>query len=199
MCDKIKRNLMMEYNAEEVYQRRKRLWLTYGRALFTIGILGFLTVGLYAVSQNFWTSSPSNDTQISQMTENDIKYDNSNKNVNKERTKRSQNSEHENEIIPKDYSEILPIHGSSERSHSRRQQSSNNVLHRHSDDGGIYIFKGYKCVPISKPSKQLENLRARHRVGMCVCVYFTCSSLLFVLSIKYIVVRDKDSLFCEYI
>lgn len=171
MCDKIKRILMMEYNAEEVHQRRKRLWLTYGRALFTIGILGFLTIALYAASQNFWQHSHDDDAQISQM----VTSVDENSEIN--RIKRSNS---ENEIIPKDDSENLVV---DERSVSRRQQASNDVLHRHSDDGGIYIFKGYKCIPISKPSKQLENLRARHRVGMCVhasfCLFFIFIPLLF--------------------
>lgn len=202
---KIKRNLMMEYNTEEVYQRRKRQWLTYGRALLTIGVLGLLTVTLYYVSQN--VSNSNEQTEISHMVnseieieQNQIKFDqdesintndiaiidehnnvdDDNKNkkiINK--VKRSSdllnlnNSEQqqnkvvvdENEI-PKDYSENLLVHESSER-HYRQQQSSNDIVHRHSNDGGIYIFKGYKCIPISKPSKQLENLRARHRVGMC--------------------------------
>jgi hypothetical protein len=66
----------------------------------------------------------------------------------------------------------------------RRQQSNdNNVVHRHSDNKA-YVFSanGYKCVPISqpqqqqrmrlnrKPTKQLGYVRARQRVGMCVCI-----------------------------
>jgi hypothetical protein len=201
---KIKRNLMMEYNAEEVYQRRKRQWLTYGRALLTIGILGLLTVTLYYVSQNisYSLSNAKEETELSQIVEieqNQIKFDpdasintndipiidhniNVDDNKNKKiinKVKRSSdllslvnNSEQQKKVavdeneIPKDYSENLLVHESSER-HYRQQQSNNDIVHRHSNDGGIYIFKGYKCIPISKPSKQLENLRARHRVGMC--------------------------------
>ncbi|CRK93557.1 CLUMA_CG007090, isoform A, partial [Clunio marinus] len=54
MYEKNKRKLMMEQqqNLEnEIYQRRKRCWLSYGRACLTIGILGLLTVCLYAVTQ----------------------------------------------------------------------------------------------------------------------------------------------------
>lgn len=197
---KIKRNLMMEYNTEEVYQRRKRQWLTYGRALLTIGILGLLTVTLYYVSQNVShsLSKSKDETELSHMVNgvenveeidqndasintndiaiikhenNKISDDNKNKKVkrssdlNKSEQQKKQVVVDENEI-PKDYSENLLVHESSER-HLRQQQSSNDIVHRHSNDGGIYIFKGYKCIPISKPSKQLENLRARHRVGMC--------------------------------
>lgn len=202
---KIKRNLMMEYNTEEVYQRRKRQWLTYGRALLTIGILGLLTVTLYYVSQNVSQSlsNSKEETELSHMVNgvekieeidqddasinmndiaiiheinNNINSDDENKNkkvkrssdllnINNSEQQKKQVVEDENEI-PKDYSENLLVHESSER-HYRQQQSSNDIVHRHSNDGGIYIFKGYKCIPISKPSKQLENLRARHRVGMC--------------------------------
>ena len=202
---KIKRNLMMEYNTEEVYQRRKRQWLTYGRALLTIGILGLLTVTLYYVSQNvshslsnsneetekshmvnseieieqikFDQDASINTNDIAIIHENNIDNNNINDNKNK-KVKRSSdllnlnNSEQQKKVvvdeneIPKDYSDNFLVHESSER-HYRQQQSNNDIVHRHSNDGGIYIFKGYKCIPISKPSKQLENLRARHRVGMC--------------------------------
>lgn len=49
--------------------------------------------------------------------------------------------------------------------------------HRH-PDGQVYYYKGYKCVPLSKPSKQLEQLRAHQRSGMLCCT----SSMRFLSS-----------------
>ena len=53
MYEKNKWKLMMDRNAEDVmYQRRKKYWLSYGRALLTIAILGLLTLSLYVWAQS---------------------------------------------------------------------------------------------------------------------------------------------------
>lgn len=215
MCDKIKRNLMMEYNAEEVYQRRKRQWLTYGRALLTIAILGLLTVALYLMSQNFNSKSASEPDQMSQVVDNVVNFENveqiNNKfnnnhdesindvaivhskfTKNNQRTKRSNdavqlNSEQfEDELlqneIPKDNSENLKTF---DKSHHRRQQPSNGVIHRHIDANGVYIFNGYKCFPIStsKPIKKLDFYRDRNRKGMCVSMILCVLMFISLLSV----------------
>jgi hypothetical protein len=191
MCDKSKRNLMMELDAEEVYQRRKRRWLTYGRALLTIGVLGLITVALYSMTQVRGSESALDDSGSS-ISRNDIAINNElvNNDDDQRIVKRDLSGAGEHD----DYGDVKSASGSDENSaneipdaatnldsqhrklQQRRQQSNNDVLHRHTSDGGVYIFKGYKCIPISKPSKQLENLRARHRVGM-LC--FVCCLLYF--------------------
>lgn len=42
----------MEPNGDEMFHRRKNCWLSYGRAVLTIAVLGLLTVSLYAVTQS---------------------------------------------------------------------------------------------------------------------------------------------------
>ena len=44
----------------------------------------------------------------------------------------------------------------------RRQGTNQSFQHRHSD-GITYYFKGYKCVPVRKPSRKFEALRGYTR------------------------------------
>jgi hypothetical protein len=189
--DKHKRKLMMEYNAEEVYQRRKKRWLIYGRALLTIGILGLITIALYAITHSRSSLRESESIKvlvIDDRVDSDQIVEERN---NGRKAKRAIDLRSGNEIkVPKNIqnSENVQSHNNNNDNNNkndvnsgelvsldtehaklfRREQTNSDVAHRHSEDGTYYIFKGYKCIPIRKPSKQLENKRARQRVGMCV-------------------------------
>lgn len=211
MYEKHKRKLMMEQNTEdEIYQRRKKCWLSYGRALLTIGILGLLTILLF-----FATSGLSNkndaethsrvivtdNNQIELESTSIVESDkttindqlNSNKLVKRSVELESEEKRNRNLIDkPKNVAQSLndvnsddkdPKLESQQLKPFRRQQgSSSNHPHRH-PDGDVYYFKGYKCVPIRKPSKQLELLRARQRLSGMLCCYsslISCYHLLIV-------------------
>lgn len=161
MCaDKIKlkrRNLMMERsnNAEDVvYQRRKAQFLTYGRALLTISLLGILTLVLYALTH-----------ATSEVSANVIQTSESNKVISKRHA-------NDDEIVPKTDSNQVSSYDNDNQHIKlfRRQQMNNDVVHRHTDDGGIYVFKGYKCVPIRKTSK-LELLRQKAGMWQLLVLY----------------------------
>jgi hypothetical protein len=54
MHERTKHKLMMEQQLEvdEMFSRRKKCWLSYGRAILTIAILGLLTVSLYTLTKS---------------------------------------------------------------------------------------------------------------------------------------------------
>lgn len=209
---------MMEYNTEdEIYQRRKKRWLTYGRALLTIGILGLLTVVLYKLTYLYSSNESSNITKHASISVSEkvlIKNDKSFfmpkdefkdkiKDVNQIVVKRSVDNEENKSILINKNIDITRIHQeinnesdnenpkelvNSENSLNnnkesetsqhlklfRRQQENNDNIHRHMD-GGVYIFKSYKCVPIRKNP---ENLRVHGKKGTLnsyihVCGCFT--------------------------
>lgn len=157
MYEKHKRKLIMEPNnaEDEMYQRRKRCWLSYGRAMLTIGILGLLTVALIAATQ----SHSGDDSRVIEDKVNDrsIEGDDS---VVRKIVKRNV------EPVPKSVESVQSLNDVNSEDSSvmdeqhmkllkRQQQGSNQnyIQHRHSD-GDVYFFKGYKCVPIRKGTSQ---------------------------------------------
>lgn len=179
---------IMEYrsNTEEIFQRRKQRWLKYGRAFFTIGILGLITIALYSITHGSTNGSSSNSSISNE--ESSARFmviEEKTKSISaivknehqglseKILAKREAKESFSDEKIPKSSNENLnsnselELDGQHLKIFRRQQLSDNNIPHRHTDNG-VYIFKGYKCVPIRKPTKQLEYLRARHRKGMCV-------------------------------
>jgi hypothetical protein len=172
---------MMEHR-EEIFERRRRRWLQYGRALLTVGVLGLLTVALYAMTHSN-SKAEESARIIEQSDELAISY---NSEEFSEKIKIAKRAVRDDKM-PKSSSEIKPSSLNDVESDNeldadgqhlkifRRQQSNGNNVHRHSDNG-FYVHKGYKCVPIRKPTKQLENIRARHRVGMCclcLCAFYS--------------------------
>lgn len=160
---------IMEFSGSEIFQQRRQRWLQYGRALLTIGILGLLTIALYTLTHSNSTSQQQDSSsRIIQSDEIAIEVF-SEKSVVKRAV-----SDEVNDKIPKNNfqqmsSNELDMDSQHLKMFRRQQNNNNNIVHQHSDNG-IYVFKGYKCVPIRKPTKQLEFLRARQRVrGMCVC------------------------------
>lgn len=174
---------IMEYQGsrEQIFQRRKQRWLQYGRALLTIGVLGLLTIALYSMthtnSNRKVNDDKLNNARIIVEENNDIAISNNSEEFSEKVIAKRAASD---DKIPKRQLQSLnDVESDNELDLDgqhlkifRRQQSSSNNAHHHSDDG-VYIFKGYKCVPIRKPTKQLENLRARHRVGMCFYALFS--------------------------
>lgn len=175
---------MMEYSgsAEELFQRRRQRWMQYGRALFTIGALGLLTVVLYSMTHTAISAEASSRIVNDEVARDDIAISNNEKFSEKIIIKRAAvavDSTVDDDKIPKN--NLNDVESDNELAMDsqhlkifRRQQLSSNNVHRHSQqsDNGVYVFKGYKCVPIRKPTKQLEYLRARQRAGMCVCLCF---------------------------
>lgn len=174
----------MEYSgsAEELFQRRRQRWMQYGRALFTIGALGLLTVVLYSMTHTAISAEASSRIVNDEVARDDIAISNNEKFSEKIIIKRAAvavDSTVDDDKIPKN--NLNDVESDNELAMDsqhlkifRRQQLSSNNVHRHSQqsDNGVYVFKGYKCVPIRKPTKQLEYLRARQRAGMCVCFCF---------------------------
>lgn len=172
---------MMEYSgsAEEIFQQRRQRWMKYGRALLTLGALGLLTVALYSMTHTAISAEASSRIVNDEEARDDIAISNNEKFSEKIIIKRAVDSTVDDDKIPKN--NLNDVESDNELDMDsqhlkifRRQQSSSNNVHRHSQqsDNGVYIFKGYKCVPIRKPTKQLEYLRARQRAGMCVCLRF---------------------------
>lgn len=176
-------------NAEdEMYQRRRKVWLSYGRALLTIAVLGLLTVALYAVTKpnsdkDEHTSrvivdrsdpSGSSGVDIVKSFKSDdaatiVQLDQ--RRVFKRSVDLRQKKIDRNLIeMPKSSDKIVQSlndvnNDNDQKTHNehlklyRRQGINLNPEHRHAD-GDIYFFQGYKCVPIRKPQKQLSQLRA---------------------------------------
>ena len=204
MYEKHKRKLMMEHNVEdEIYQRRKTRWLSYGRALLTIGVLGLLTVLIFTLTQS---GSPSNESEHQSRV---VVIDDYRESFGKEGivesgkigetpfndqstslkiVKRAVDLRSNDNSIntPKnlDSSEQILLSLNDVNSEVKKPTSDNQHLkqlrrqsvsganqpHRH-PDGDVYYFKGYKCVPIRKPSKQLELLRERQRSSGMLCCF----------------------------
>lgn len=174
---------------DEIYQGRKRCWLSYGRALLTIAILGLLTVSLYAWSQSHSSGESEHNSRVIVVDEttfesdevstkvmsrnlvkrsvdlrpNDSEKSNEKKN-SKEKPKSSKDKKDQSSQSLNDVnSDKSPKMDSQHLTLFRRQQSSGQeIQHRHSD-GDVYFLKGYKCVPIRNPSKYFELIRARQR------------------------------------
>lgn len=172
---------------EETYQRQRKCWLGYGRALLTIAILGLFTVALYAVTKSDSSKdehdsrviviagpgSPSGSSReeiVEKITNGDAASDQlDQRRVFRRSVDQRQNNIEGNSIeVPRDFDNSVQSFSdvnSDKRMDSqhlkmfRRQGSNQNPEHRHSD-GDIYFFQGYKCVPIRKPPKQLAHLRA---------------------------------------
>lgn len=172
MYEKHKRKLIMEpSNAEdEMYQRRKKCWLSYGRAMLTIGILGLLTVALVAATQSHSgedshveSGSGSSDVvkgfeDYDEVTMRKIVRRNVDpvpKNVESVQSLNDVNSE-DNSVMDEQHVKLL----------KRQQQGSdqNYIQHRHSD-GDVYYFKGYKCVPIRKTTNRYFDALISQRPG----------------------------------
>lgn len=169
--DKISKvDKIMEFRGsrEEIFQRRKQRWLQYGRALLTLSILGLITVALYAMTQTNSSKSEHSSASIIELQSELTMSKNSNEKKLAKRATRDDKMPKSSEIKRQSLNDVESDELDADDQHLkmfRRQQSGGNNIHRHSD--GFYIHKGYKCVPIRKPTKQLENIRARHRVGMC--------------------------------
>lgn len=177
---------------DEAHLRRKRRWLSYGRALLTIGILGLATVGLLAMTQ----STDSHDEHFSrtvvenrdqmphkkEIVENPIfdqlpnrqiikrSAENKAKKVNRGVPKKIVNNE-ANSLNEVNYidSDLRMDHKQSNPKRSE-QGSSPNLRHVHSN-GDVYYFKGYKCVPMRKPLQSPAEIKRPHdRSGMLCCL-----------------------------
>lgn len=186
MYEKHKRKLIMEQrNAEdEMYQRHKKCWLSYGWAMLTIGILGLLTVAIFAMTQSnsgdatehnsrvivdevFHRSGSHGDEVLRSINDDEAA-------INRKIVKRNV------DLVPKSddesaqnlndvNSENNPIMDEQHMKLLKRQQqgsNKNHIQHRHSD-GDVYYFKGYKCVPIRKPFHAPISLR--QHPGMLGC------------------------------
>lgn len=176
---------MMENSgsAEDIFQRRRQRWMQYGRALLTIGALGLLTIALYSMTHTAVSAEASSRIVNDEEARDDIAISNNEEKFSEKiiikRAVAAFDGTVDNDKIPKN--NLNDVESDNELDMDsqhlkifRRQQSSSNNVHRHSQqsDNGVYVFKGYKCVPIRKPTKQLEYLRARQRAGMCVCLCF---------------------------
>lgn len=186
---------MMEFqNVDELYQRRKRRWLSYGRALLTIGILGLITVFLLAVTQSSGRQkgeehlsqviSADEEQLIHQSETVESRKDGdspiSDQLANRKVVKRSVAVDRK---VPKklDSNEAQSLNDvnsdsdpKTDNQHSklfRRQHgTSSNPRHLHSN-GDVFYRIGYKCTPIRKPSKlkPLELKRPRDQSGRLCC------------------------------
>lgn len=188
MYEKHKRKLIMEQrNAEdEMYQRRKKCWLSYGRAMLTIGILGLFTVALFAMTQShsgnatehnsrvivdkiFGQSGSHEDVIVQSIKEDDD--DAESRKIVKRNVDLVPKSEVESAQSLNDVnSENNPIMDDQHMKLLKRQQQGSNrnvIQHRHSD-GDVYFFKGYKCVPIRKPSKPHYAPLSLRQSGTCM-------------------------------
>jgi hypothetical protein len=162
---------------DEMYQRRKRCWLSYGRAMLTIGILGLLTVGLVVATQ----SNSGEDSNVDGVNDRI-----GSKSVSDDEVMLRKIVKRNVESVPKNAESVQSLNDVNSEDNSvmdeqhmkllkRQQQGSNQnyIQHRHSD-GDVYFFKGYKCVPIRKTtSKYYEALSLRQRQGspgmLCLC------------------------------
>lgn len=181
---------MEQLNAEdEMYQRRKKCWLSYGRAMLTIGILGLLTVVLFAMTQSNSNSGDGAEHNSRVIVVDKILHrsgsheDGTVKSINDDEAAISRKIVKRNvDLMPKSdeesaqnlndvNSEDNPVMDEQHIKLLKRQQqgsSQNFIQHRHSD-GDVYFFKGYKCVPIRKPSKPLYAPLTLRQPGMCCC------------------------------
>lgn len=186
MYEKHKRKLlMMERNAEdEMYQRRKRCWLTYGRALLTIGVLGLLTLSLYAATRSRSHDEEHNsrhvfvvDVERPRLTRESVhgdEFEVRNPKIVRRSVDKSEvpkNSDSESDERAQSLNDVDSDNEAKADSEHlkliRRQQGSNggNLRHQHSD-GVTYYFKGYKCVPVLKqsgPSQMRNNPKLDNR------------------------------------
>lgn len=187
---------MMERNAEdEMYQQRKKCWLTYGRALLTIGILGLLTLSLYAATRSRSHDEEHNsrhvfvvDVESPRLTRESVNGDEiqvrnpkivrrsvDRRENSREVPKNSESDERAQSLNDVDSGDSDAKADSEHLKLIRRQQGSNggNLRHQHSD-GVTYYFKGYKCVPVlkqqgpSNPRNQhkSDNIREWPKTGM---------------------------------
>jgi hypothetical protein len=196
MYEKHKRKLMMELQVadDEMYQRRRKCWLIYGRAILTIAVLGLLTVVLYSMTK----SSPDEehfskvrvivvddrsgsheDESVKSFKSDEIalsddlnrhrklvkrNVDASRERVSFEMPKNIESGEQSAQSLNDVDEDSEPKLDSQHLTLFRRQGASENVRHRHAD-GIVYYIKGYKCVPIRKPSSSPQELRAPQRAG----------------------------------
>jgi hypothetical protein len=168
-------------NAEdEMYQRRKKCWLSYGRAMLTIGILGLLTVALVAATQ----SHSGEDSHVDSV--NDRSGSGSSevvKGINDDEVMMRKIVKRNVDPVPKNIESVQSLNDVNSEDNSvmdeqhmkllkRQQQGSdkNYIQHRHAD-GDVYFFKGYKCVPIRKTTHRYFDALISKRPGkqgMCL-------------------------------
>lgn len=160
---------------DDLYQRRKKRWLSYGRALMTLGILGLITVFLVIVTKS--NNRDEHSSRIIVVNEEKFvhrseifdgsKEDESHVEKQREsRVKRSVDNE-----VPKN--SVDSDERANEVSKLIRQDPSSNFEDRR-HYGEVYYFKGFKCHPHVPIRKLLEFKRPReHWSGMCcVCDAF---------------------------
>jgi hypothetical protein len=191
MYEKHKRKLMMELQVadDEVYHRRRQCWLSYGRAILTVAVLGLLTVALYAATSSGSEKEHFAKTRVINVEDRSGSHeDESVKSFksdeiasgDREVVKRYVDPRRKRDTIdmPKNIDSreqsaqsLNDVDGDSEPKLDsqhlklfRRQGSSENVVHRHAD-GTVYYIKGYKCVPIKKPSSTPQELRRPPKTG----------------------------------
>ena len=192
MYEKNRRKLIMEENveADEVFRRRKKCWLSYGRALLTVSVLGLITVLLFTVTQSKTDEHSSRVLVVESVSSEDElvkKFNADEAAINKQsetkkRVERSvdgvnRESSSESKVDTNSLNDVNnennPLMDNEHLKLIRRQQGSNpnELQHRHSD-GAVYYFKGYKCVPIRKlPKSSPANLVMPDRkFGMLCCL-----------------------------
>lgn len=172
---------MEQRNAEdEMYQRRKKCWLSYGRAMLTIGILGLLTVVLFALTQSNSSDGAEHNSRVIVDNKSGSHEDEIVKSIIDDETAMSRKIVKRSvDLVPKSVVESLndvnsennPIMDDQHMKLLKRQQqgsNQNHIQHRHSD-GDVYFFKGYKCVPVRKNPKPFYAPLALRQTGMFCC------------------------------
>lgn len=173
---------------DEIYQRRRKCWLGYGRAILTIAILGLVTVALYAVTksnshkdehvsrvivvdgsdpseasrveivESFKGDDEATSDQLDQRRVIKRSVDLRQNDVDIDSIEMPKNSVKSVQSLSDASEDNDPKMDNQHLKQFRRQGGNQNPQHRHSD-GDIYYFQGYKCVPIRKPHKQIAQLR----------------------------------------
>lgn len=157
---------------DQLFHRRRRRWLVYGRAILTIATLGLLTVILYSVTQtttesqessrlmiNVGDAQPRQSVSIEDETVRKMKNDEtaSNEQQKSERVKRNVPKIVVNSSGSREDNDIQLDTDEHHEKLQRRASNHNNQRHRHSN-GDVYYLRGYKCVPI-KARPQASSLR----------------------------------------
>ena len=161
---------------DEIYKRRKKCWLSYGRALIVLGILGLLTVSLYIVTQSSFSGKSISDENLNG-SQGDEKIDEikrldesvHNQLATHKRIKRNvrslDNSSNTSINVDNSDENLLSLNDLEEKdlkldNHHLKQlsrQPDSSQPHRH-PDGDLYYYKGYKCIPIRRASKISERI-----------------------------------------
>lgn len=166
MYEKNKRKLMMKLkNEEQIYQRRKRRWRGCGH--LNIGIIGLITIFLLTVTHS--SEEHSLNHQNSKVNESPL----IDQLINHKIVKRSIDPKVPKKLDSNEAQSLNDVNSDSDSKldkqhqtlYRRQQGTSPNPRHVHSN-GDVYFFKGYKCVPIRKPSNRPAELKKpRSRVG----------------------------------